>query len=124
MEESVKNDRAKTTILQLTELGLVEMTRQRVRRSLSRTLYDTCPYCRGSGLVKSAIATSIKVQRRLKEICQTSRERSIVVKVHTSVAERLLGEDRRKLSRLERQFRRRFVIEGNPTFHIEEIQFP
>ena len=124
LEESVENDRAKTTILQLTELGLVEMTRQRVRRSLSRTLYDTCPYCRGSGLVKSAITTSIKVQRRLKEICQVSRERSIVVKVHTSVAERLLGEDRKKLSRLERQFRKQIVIEGNPTFHIEEIQFP
>lgn len=124
LEESVKNDRAKTTILELTELGLVEMTRQRVRRSLSRTLYEACPYCKGSGSVKSVTATSIKVQRKLKQICQVSRERSIVVKVHTRVAERLLGEDRRKLSRLERQFRRRFVIEGNPTFHIEEIQFP
>lgn len=124
LEESVKNDRAKTTILQVTELGLVEMTRQRVRRSLSKTFYETCPYCRGSGLVKSAITTSIKVQRRLKEICQVSRERTISVKVHTRVAERLLGEDRGKLARLERKFRRKFIIEEDPAFHIEEVQFP
>ncbi len=124
LEECVKRDKAKTTILELSDLGVVEMTRQRVRKSLSSTLYEVCPYCKGSGMVKSVITTSINVQRKLKRLCRISGERQIRVKVHTEVAGRLLNEDRAKIVRLERQFRKKLLIESDPSLHVEEVLFP
>ena len=124
LEECVKRDKAKTTILELSDLGLVEMTRQRVRKSLSSTLYEICPYCKGSGMVRSVITTSINVQRKLKRLCRITEEKQIRVKVHTEVAGRLLNEDRTKIVRLERQFRKKLLIESDPSLHIEEVIFP
>lgn len=124
LEGCMKRDRAKTTILELSDLGLVEMTRQRVRRSLSTTFYEACPYCKGSGWVRSVITTSINVQRRLGQLCRVSRERQIGVRVNPKVADYLLGEDRGKIALLERRFRKKLLIEGDPSLHIEEVFFP
>ena len=55
-KEAVRRDRAKTNIMSLSELGLIEMTRQRIRPSLESAVYDTCDYCQGKGLVKSSEA--------------------------------------------------------------------
>lgn len=123
LENAVKPDRAKTSILQLSELGLVEMTRQRIRRSLSGTFFEKCPCCAGTGFVKSVDTISIRVQRKLEKICQSSKEKSIMVKVHAKVAERLLNEDRGKITSIGRRFRKRISVETAPDADIEEIQF-
>ena len=68
----MKEDSAKCTILGMSEFGLVEMTRQRNRGSLMQTIFTSCPYCAGSGMVKSHESISIEIERALKKIltCQ------------------------------------------------------
>jgi ribonuclease G len=72
LKECMKDDTAKCTILGMSEFGLIEMTRQRSRESLSQTIYTGCPYCSGSGLVKSHESVSVDIERSLKKIilCQ------------------------------------------------------
>ena len=68
MKEFVEDDRAKTKILPLSKFGLMEMIRQREHESIKDAVYDPCPYCNGSGHVKSALTMSVEIQRRLKEL--------------------------------------------------------
>lgn len=124
LEESLKRDRSKTNIVQYSSLGLVEMTRQRTRENLSRILCQPCPYCRGRGIVKSIVTTSIGIQRRLKVICSRSGEGEIVVKAHPKVVSRLLGEDKEKITKLEQQFRKKIFIKEDKNLQLEEVKFP
>ena len=68
LKECMKEDSAKCTILGMSEFGLVEMTRQRSRESLVQTIFTSCPYCYGSGLIKSHESVSIEIERALKKI--------------------------------------------------------
>ena len=71
IKEAMKDDSAKCTILGMSEFGLVEMTRQRNRESLVQTIFTNCPYCSGSGLIKSHESISIEIERSIKKlICQ------------------------------------------------------
>src|SRR5688500_20193929 len=77
LEVEIKKDRSKTKILQISEFGLIEMTRKRVRQSLERSLTQACPYCGGSGRIKSNTTIALEVWRELmKQIGRAScRER-------------------------------------------------
>src|SRR5439155_16625199 len=65
MKERLKRDKAKTHVLPISSLGLMEMTRQRAQESLSDTIYENCPYCGGHGVVKTSMTTSVKLHRTL-----------------------------------------------------------
>src|SRR5205807_2389307 len=65
LHENLKNDRAKTKVLRMSQFGIIEMTRQRMRPSLKRSIYFDCPHCHGSGLVKTPESMSLDVMRRL-----------------------------------------------------------
>src|SRR3989442_11273495 len=65
MKERLKRDKAKTHILPISQLGLMEMTRQRAQESLSDTIYENCPYCGGRGVVKTSMTTSVELHRTL-----------------------------------------------------------
>ena len=68
LKDCMKDDSAKCTILGMSEFGLVEMTRQRNRGSLHQTIFTACPYCNGSGLVKTHESVSIEIERSLKKV--------------------------------------------------------
>lgn len=71
LKEAMKDDSAKCTISGMSEFGLVEMTRQRSRESLTQTMFVGCPYCHGSGMIKNHESISIEIKRSLKKlICQ------------------------------------------------------
>lgn len=120
-KEAVSKDRAKTHILQLSELGLVEMTRQRIRPSLESAVYDTCPYCEGKGMVKSNTTMAIKVIRDLRRAMRESKDRIVNVYVHPDVAERLLQQERKALRFLEKSTGSRISVYSEPTAHREDI---
>ncbi len=123
LEEALKRDRSKTEILQYSPLGLVEMTRQRIRENLSRTLCQPCPYCQGRGLVKSVVTISIDAQRRLRRLCSRSAEKEIVLRAHPQVAMHLLNEAKESIFKLQRQFRKQVVIREDRDLHLEEVKF-
>ena len=121
--EALKNDRSKPAIFEITELGLVEMTRKRARQSLMMTLSETCPYCEGAGHTKSAITVSLEVLHKLESLFSSLREKSVIVEVHPRVAERLQSVDSDALDEVANRFKRDIRVEGKPDFHIEKMRF-
>ena len=112
LRDAVKRDRARTKILRTSPFGLIEMTRQRIRPSLKRSVYKECPACIGSGLVKSAESMAIEAVRKLLMATQTASVAKITVTVHEEVGTYLNNKKRRELARIEDEFRIQVLIIG------------
>jgi len=120
--KSVKRDKARITILRMSEFGIVQMTRQRVRRGVSKVSYQNCPYCSGRGAVKSVTTMAIEVLRAIKKELEKTRLREIRSFVHPGVANYLLNEDRPSITKLENEHRARIIIIAEPDIHIEHFR--
>jgi ribonuclease E len=101
LRDAVKRDRARTKILRTSPFGLIEMTRQRIRPSLKRSVYKECPSCAGSGLVKSAESMAIEVVRKLLQRTHLEQVSRVTVTVEEEVATYLNNKKRRELARIE-----------------------
>lgn len=123
MLDRVKRDKAKTQVLQISQFGLMEMTRQRLHESLSTSLLEDCPYCKGHGQVKTTLTMSVELQRRLSAILQRQKpdQKDLVVIVHPEVMTRLRSEDGEHLVDLERKYQARLTFRSDPTFHREQL---
>ncbi|HZZ70800.1 MAG TPA: Rne/Rng family ribonuclease [Pirellulales bacterium] len=110
LRDAVKRDRARTKILRISPFGLVEMTRQRIRPSLKKSVYKDCPCCVGTGVVKSSESMAIEVMRLLILAGQRDDINKISVTVEDEVATYLNNKKRREMARLE--------DEGNMTVQI------
>jgi len=101
LRDAVKRDRARTKILRTSPFGLVEMTRQRIRPSLKRSVYTDCPGCAGTGVVKTAESMAIEVMRLLMLIAHREEVAKVSVGVSSEVATYLNNKKRRDLARIE-----------------------
>jgi ribonuclease E len=101
LRDAVRRDRARTKILRTSPFGLIEMTRQRIRPSLKRSVYKECPACSGSGLVKSAESMALEVIRKLMASSADEHVAKITVTVEEDVASYLNNKKRRDLARIE-----------------------
>ncbi|HEX3857720.1 MAG TPA: Rne/Rng family ribonuclease, partial [Verrucomicrobiae bacterium] len=101
IKDGLRRDKAKTHILPISQLGLMEMTRQRHSESVRSAVYDDCPYCKGRGKVKSVVTMSVEIQRKLQEILKKrTRDESdfqLRIVVHPTVLDRLRTEDEKHL---------------------------
>jgi ribonuclease G len=126
VKEGLRRDRAKTHILPISQLGIMEMTRQRHSESVRAAVYDDCPYCKGRGKVKSALTMSVEIQRKLSEILKKrSRDESdfqLRIIVHPSVLERLRTEDERLLIEMEKRYFGKLSFRGDPAVHAEQFK--
>jgi ribonuclease G len=122
-QEAMSKDRAKTTILQVSDLGLIEMTRKRVRESLGRTLCELCPYCEGRGFVKSPTSICYEIFRELRKIGLKKRDVKVVINAHTSVSDLLYDEEREGLEELERLYNFKVIIKSDKDHHQENFEF-
>lgn len=119
--EAVSRDRARTHLLQMSELGLVEMTRQRIRPSLESAVYDACPYCEGKGMVKSAATMTIQTIRELRKTLGHTRGKTVHVYVHPEVSQRLLESGKKAVQQLERQSGNRILVYPDNALHMEDV---
>ncbi|MBI4824614.1 MAG: Rne/Rng family ribonuclease [Nitrospirae bacterium] len=119
--EAMAKDRSKNTISHISELGLIQMTRKRVRESVSRILSEPCPYCEGRGLVKSARTLCYEIFRKVKKIAGPEGTK-IVIRAHPTVAELLADEERQGLEELEGQFKVKIVVTEDPELHQENYE--
>ncbi len=101
LRDAVKRDRARTKILRTSPFGLIEMTRQRIRPSIKRSVYKECPGCAGSGFVKSAESMAIEVIRKLLMCAHQERIAKVTVTIEEEVASYLNNRKRRELTNLE-----------------------
>src|SRR5437762_6721807 len=123
MKERLRRDKAKTHVLPISQLGLMEMTRQRAQESLSDTIYENCPYCGGHGVVKTSMTTSVELHRTLNTVMRKYQDsiHDIRVSVNPDVLKRLKEEDEELLVELERRYASRLTFRGDPTFHHEKF---
>jgi len=117
-----KKDRAKISILKMSEFGIVQMTRQRIRRGVKKVSYKDCPYCCGRGSVKSATTMAIEVLRSIRKQIEKVRLKEIRSYVHPEVANYMLNEDRSAIAKLEVLYKTRIVIIAEPEMHIENFR--
>ena len=125
MERHLRNDKARTKVLPISRFGLMELTRQREHESVKDTVYDLCPYCNGSGHVKSAISMSVEIQRSLKEILKRKRRNkdfAVRVIMHPSIMARLKNNDADLLRELQNVYGKDLQFRADPTIHIEDFK--
>ncbi|MBI2433015.1 MAG: Rne/Rng family ribonuclease [Candidatus Hydrogenedentes bacterium] len=122
LTDALKNDRAKTTVSEISELGMIEMTRKRVKHSLIKALSQTCPYCEGSGMVRSVTTMTFDTLRRLQNLFCHSKEKHIILQVHPDVARRLRTENKELLDSITKSFDRIVEVESVSDFHVHDTK--
>ncbi len=122
LERALEGDKAKTKILNISSIGLVEMTRQRVRRSIEGKSYQKCPYCSGRGTIKGASTIASDLARQLARALSEAKGREIFVSLNPQVASHVLAPANNMIKPLERRFRKYIRIIEDPNQHIEEIK--
>jgi len=122
LEEALKKDRTKTNILEISELGLVEMTRKRTRESIPRTLCEPCAYCDGAGYVKSKTTVCYDIFREIERIASGLGGATIMVDVNPEVADLLYDEERAGIEHLERKLGKKIVIKVKDGLHQDQFE--
>jgi ribonuclease G len=123
IKDRLKKDKAKTQVLQISPIGLMEMTRQRLNESLRDSMYEPCPYCQGRGRVKTPMTMSVEIQRRLNTVIQKHRDSvgDLIVIVNSDVLNRFKSEDAKLLGEIERSHSGRLIFRSDPALNRERF---
>lgn len=121
--DSLKKDRSKTHILPMSELGLIQMTRKRIKKPLNRFLCEPCFYCDGEGYLISQKTICYNIYREILRDAQDMAGTTCTLRVNPEIAELLLGEENRIIVTLEKKIRKQIVIFPNKQFHMEQFDF-
>ncbi|MDO9514563.1 MAG: Rne/Rng family ribonuclease [Syntrophales bacterium] len=122
LSAEMEKDRSKTNIQKISEIGLIEMTRQRRRKSLSDTMCETCPYCSGRGKVTSRASVCYEIFREVAREAASGTAGTFCVLVHPEVAQLLLEDGNNVLKRLEEKLGRKVLVETDNSFHQEHFK--
>src|SRR6185295_14663143 len=122
LQEALRSDKARTNILKISELGLVEMTRKRTRENLVQQLCEPCGFCEGRGYVLSAETVAYKLLREIRKDLPRFGGRQIAVSVSPRVGEMLQGPVRRALVALSEQLGREIEVRTRPGLHQEQFE--
>ena len=122
LERHLESDKAKTKILNISSIGLVEMTRQRMRKSIEGKSYQKCPYCNGRGIVKSVPTISLELMRKLEHFLMETKSRDVFVSLNPEVAYYVSAPERNMVKPLERRFRKNIRVIEDPNLHIEDLK--
>jgi ribonuclease G len=120
--EALRQDKSKTTICKISELGLVEMTRKRVRESLARSIAEPCPYCSGEGVIKSRKTVCFEILRALERQGPMFRGGTVALTVHPMLAEELFGEERKFVEMLEQRHQMSVNVIASDKLHVEQYR--
>ncbi len=123
LKDCMRDDSAKCTILGMSEFGLVEMTRQRSRGSLLQTIFTACPYCQGSGLVKSHESISIEIERSLKKAIEHTQQFALKLVIHPELQRHLNIIDKKHLLKIAEELNGRLEFETSDEMHINDFHF-
>ena len=122
LQEALRADKARTNILKISELGLVEMTRKRTRENLVQTLCEPCSYCEGRSYVLSRESVAFRVLREIRKHLPKLRGRSIAIAVNPHVAEELLLRSKQPLAQLGEEIGRDIEVRARPGIHQEQFE--
>ena len=122
LKEELALDRARTNVLGMSSLGLVEMTRKRIRPSLIKSLCEPCDYCDGKGFIKRKETVAHEIFRELEQEGPRTDKKTDVVHCHAEVADWIYAEEGSMLEYLEARLNRRIVLKVESDFHVEQYE--
>lgn len=129
MRDLMADDKAKTHILPISQLGIMQMTRQRQQESTAASMYTGCPYCRARGMVKSPRSMSVEIQRRLTSVLRRHRtgkdldkQFSLRILVNPAILDRLRSEDEQLLAQMQSLHGVTLTFRADPSFHMENFK--
>ena len=120
LQEALAVDRAKTNVLKISDIGLVEMTRKRVRESITRLTTEICPTCDGRGHVRSKTTMAYDIMREVQRAAGKHREDQLVVSCHPDVAKLLQGPEREAMRLLMMKLNKSITVRPQPQYHLEQ----
>ncbi|MBT8338567.1 MAG: Rne/Rng family ribonuclease [Desulfatitalea sp.] len=121
LNEAFAKDRSKTHILEMSEMGLIQMTRKRIRQPLTRQLCSACFYCEGEGHLLSSQTICYNIHRDILRNARDMTGGGLTLKVNPQIAELLLGEESHIIAFLEKSIGRQVTIYPENSFHLEEF---
>jgi ribonuclease G len=121
LRTELERDRTKTYVVEISPLGLVEMTRQNVTDGPREIMTKKCPTCGGDGIVLSETSAAVEIERRLRALTGASRHQAYRVEVAAKVASILIGPGAARLQELEKQTRRRFYLKPKQDTHLDHF---
>jgi ribonuclease G len=121
LRTELERDRTKTYVVEISPLGLVEMTRQNVTDGPREVMTKKCPTCGGDGIVLSETSAAVDIERRLRALAAGSRHQAYRVEVAAKVASILIGPGAARLEELEKQTRRRFYLQPKEDTHLDHF---
>jgi len=122
LKEEMAKDKNKTNILKISELGLVEMTRQRTGKNVDRILCESCPYCEGAGTVKSKITVCYEIFRELEREGSGALSNTLCVLANPDIANMLLEDEKNTIETLERNLKKKITIKVDKSLHQENYE--
>lgn len=128
LRDEMDKDKAKSQVLPISQLGIMQMTRQRHSQSNSSGIYVTCPYCGGKGIVKSSRTMSAEIQRKIVATCRIARadgmktELALLILLHPENLQRLQTDDYEHLTNLEKAYNIKLTFRADPSYHIENFR--
>jgi ribonuclease G len=120
-EQELRRDRSPTKVLSVHEFGLVILTRKRVKQSLERLLCQACPYCTGSGMIKSVATVCSEIYDEVKKVAADMDGQRLLLRVNPEVARALGGEEAAVLKDLTGLVAREISVQGDPLLHQEQF---
>ncbi|HZR33378.1 MAG TPA: Rne/Rng family ribonuclease [Terriglobales bacterium] len=121
LEEALRADRAPSKVLQFNDFGLVAITRKRVKQSLERTLGSSCPYCTGTGFVKSVGTICNEIYTEMRKIAKELEGQDVMLRVNPEVGKALKANNGRLLQEMEELTRRTIIVKTDPALHQEQF---
>src|SRR5262249_1437038 len=120
LEAALESDRAPSKVLSFNEFGLVAITRKRSKQALERVLCQPCPYCTGSGMVKSIPTICYEIQAEARKMSAELDAQSLTLRVHPEIAKALKTRESALVEELEQATRKSVIIQSDPTLHWEQ----
>jgi len=120
LEEALKTDRSPSKVLRFNEFGLVAITRKRTKQALERTLCQPCPYCTGSGMVKSVPTLCYEIETEARKMAPEMESNSVTLRVHPEIAKALKTREAALVDELEHWTKKHVIIQADPTLHWEQ----
>ena len=121
LDQELRRDRSPSKVLSVNEFGLVILTRKRVRQSLERLLCQACPYCTGSGMIKSVTTVCSEIYDEVRKIAVDMRGQGLTLRVNPEVARALAGDEAGVLRDLTKMVGRDIQVHGDPLLHQEQF---
>lgn len=123
LQQELKDDKARISLRSISQFGIVEMTRQRMRKSLESTSHMECPYCQGKGVVKSEETVAIETVRKIEKVLSgiSGRRKHVIVTTHPDINAALMSDQAKMLSDIQKKYRCNVELKEDSTLHREEV---